>query len=106
VLLGRKPEWGRTLWDHVDIAKTLHGIGEVIVIDHRDCGAYTVFLGPDSMTEQGTETATHSRMLQKFSAEMKARHPDLGVELLLMALDGRVQTIAAQDAATAPRSPE
>jgi Putative carbonic anhydrase len=95
VLLDQKPDWGRTFWDHVDVAKKLHGIEEVIAIDHRDCGAYKVFLGPDSVKDAAAETASHTKMLQKFSTEMKTRHPDLGSELLLMALDGSVQTIAA-----------
>ncbi len=36
----------------------------------------------------------HGEVLRKFGAEIKVRHPDLGIELLLMALDGKVETIA------------
>jgi hypothetical protein len=95
VLLDQKPDWGHTFWDHVDLAKSLHQIEEVIVIDHRDCGAYKAFLGPDSVKDPATETATHQKMLRKLAAELKTRHPDLSSELFLMALDGSVQAIAA-----------
>ena len=95
VVLDQKPDWAHTFWDHVDIAKQLHGISQVIAIDHRDCGAFKVFLGPDSIKDPATETATHRRILGKFAAELKQRHPDLSSELFLMALDGSVQPIAA-----------
>jgi len=95
VLIEQKPDWARTFWDHVDIARELHGITDVIAIDHRDCGAFKVFLGPDRIKDPATETATHQRVMGKFAAELKARHPDLRSELFLMALDGSVQPIGA-----------
>src|SRR5207249_10135500 len=30
------PAWGATFWEHVQVAKELHHIKEVIVVDHRD----------------------------------------------------------------------
>ncbi|HTZ81140.1 MAG TPA: carbonic anhydrase, partial [Stellaceae bacterium] len=41
------PAWGETFWEHVKVARDLHHIHEVIVIDHRDCGAYRVVFGED-----------------------------------------------------------
>jgi len=32
--------WGPTFFDHLSIARALHGITEVWVFDHLDCGAY------------------------------------------------------------------
>lgn len=95
VLLDQKPDWAQTFWDHVDIAKKLHAIEEVIVIDHRDCGAYATFLGADSVKDPATETATHAKMLRALAGQVKSRHPDLSTQLFLMALDGSVQPIAA-----------
>src|SRR5215510_15117175 len=34
------PSWGKTFFEHLDVAIQLHQIHQVIVIDHRDCGAY------------------------------------------------------------------
>lgn len=88
------PAWGQTFWDHVGVAAQLHHIKRVIVIDHRDCGAYKLFLGPEHAKDRAVETAAHGREAAKLKAAIKARHPDLGVELLLMALDGSVEPLA------------
>ncbi|MDQ2101760.1 carbonic anhydrase [Azospirillum isscasi] len=92
-LTDKKKAWGEAFWDHVAVAKQLHHIKRVIVMDHRDCGAYRVFLGPDAVSDPEKETAVHAAQLRALGAEIRQRHPDLGVELLLMALDGSVETI-------------
>ncbi|AWJ87081.1 hypothetical protein TSH58p_27120 (plasmid) [Azospirillum sp. TSH58] len=97
-LTERKKAWGEAFWDHVAVAKQLHGIKRVMVMDHRDCGAYRVFLGTDQTGDLAAdperETAVHAEQLRALGAAIKERHPDLGVELLLMALDGSVEPIA------------
>src|SRR5688500_15834735 len=40
----RFPHWGRTFYEHLAIAKVLHGVSRVILLDHRDCGAYEQLL--------------------------------------------------------------
>jgi carbonic anhydrase len=77
----------------VDVAKQLHHIQKIIVLDHRDCGAYKVFLGPDSVKDVATETKSHATQLRKLADQIKQKHSELGVELLLMALDGSVEVI-------------
>jgi carbonic anhydrase len=32
--------WHKTFFDHLALAKKLHGVESVIVLEHRDCGAY------------------------------------------------------------------
>lgn len=83
--------WHRTFWDHVDVAIELHGIHEVIVVDHRDCGAYKLALGPESMATPELETAVHERTLKTFGQLVRTRYPGLGISAYLMALDGTVQ---------------
>ncbi len=93
-LTDQKKAWGEAFWDHVAVARQLHRIKRVMVLDHRDCGAYRVFLGPDVASDPEKETAVHTAQLRALGTEIKARHPDLEVELLLMALDGSVEVIA------------
>lgn len=93
-LTDQKKAWGEAFWDHVAVAKQLHRIRRVMVMDHRDCGAYRVFLKTDVAADPERETAIHAEQLRALGAGIKARHPDLEVELLLMALDGRVEAIA------------
>lgn len=94
-LTDKKPAWGEAFWDHVAVAKELHHIKRLIVMDHRDCGAYKVFLGMDVASDPAKETAVHGQYLTKLKAMVKERHPDLEVELLLMGLDGTVEKLAA-----------
>jgi hypothetical protein len=88
------PDWGRTFRQHLGIAIELHGIHEVIVIDHRDCGAYKVILGHDYARDPAAETRIHAEMLHRLRREILHEHPKLGVRLGLMALDGSVEPIA------------
>ncbi|UKJ75111.1 carbonic anhydrase [Azospirillum brasilense] len=93
-LTDQKKAWGEAFWDHVAVARQLHRIKRVMVMDHRDCGAYRVFLKTDVAADPDKETAAHAEQLRALGAAIKARHPGLEVELLLMSLDGSVESIA------------
>lgn len=88
------PAWNKTFWEHLDIAIKLHNIHKVIVMDHRDCGAYKVVLGEDFAKNPAKETAAHATQLKTLGGMIRKQHPKLEVELLLMALDGKVEVIA------------
>ena len=92
-LTDKYPAWGKTFWEHLDVAIQLHHIKKVMVMDHRDCGAYKVILGEDCCKDRDKETAVHAEKLKELRTQINAKHPKLGVELLLMALDGKVETI-------------
>ncbi|XLM20863.1 twin-arginine translocation signal domain-containing protein, partial [Chromobacterium piscinae] len=36
------PAWNTTFWEHLGVAIDLHHIKKVVLLDHRDCGAYKV----------------------------------------------------------------
>jgi hypothetical protein len=86
--------WGTAFFDHVQVALDLHKISKVMIMDHRDCGAYKVILGQDFGKDFEAETAIHAQQLQKVGEEIARRFPGLGVELLLMSLDGSVEVIS------------
>ena len=88
------PAWNKTFWEHLDVAIDLHGIHKVVLLDHRDCGAYKVILGEDFGKDRAKETAVHATKLRALRRQILAKHPKLAVELLLMSLDGKVETIA------------
>lgn len=87
------PEWAATFWKHVDTAKSLHHIEKVIVVDHRDCGAYKIVFGADSIADKDVETALHRSQMILLREEVKRRHPDLGFEGALMGLNGWVENM-------------
>lgn len=93
-LTGKRPAWGRTFREHLALALELHRIERVVVLDHRDCGAYRRLLGEAAMRDPGTEHRTHARVMRALQARIVRDHPRLKVDLRLMALDGSVETIS------------
>ncbi len=87
------PSSNQAFWDHVAIAKTLHNIKKVIVVDHRDCGAYKVAFGDAYAGKGEAETAQHKGVMLEAQAMLKAKFPDLGSEFYLMALNGKAERI-------------
>src|SRR5690348_6471921 len=65
------PSSNAAFWDHVGIAKQLHHIKKVIVVDHRDCGAYKVAFGKDFAGEKAAETAQHKGVMLQVQAMLK-----------------------------------
>jgi hypothetical protein len=59
-----------------------------------DCGAYKVILGPEHAKDPKTEKETHATQLKKLKAQIAQKYPKLKVEMLLMALDGKVDVIS------------
>lgn len=90
-----KPAWGELFWEHVDLARSLHGIRRVIVIDHRDCGACKAFVTSDCADDHQRELEIHSKPLKDLRSEVAKRAPELEVDLYLMDLDGSVEEIVA-----------
>lgn len=88
------PSWNKTFWEHLDIAIKLHNIHTIILMDHRDCGAYKVILGDEHTKNADTEKATHALELRMLKAEILKKYPTLKIEMLLMSLDGKVETIS------------
>jgi len=87
------PSSNAALWDHVGIAKQLHHIKKLIVVDHSDCGAYKVAFGTAFKDEGAAETTQHKVLMQQVKAKLAKTHPDLTAEFYLMALDGKTERV-------------
>lgn len=87
------PSANAAFWDQLQIAKELHHVKKVIALDHRDCGAYKVAFGKHYAGEGKAEMEQHKRVMLHLQAALKRRHPDLGSEFYLMALDGTAEKI-------------
>jgi carbonic anhydrase len=87
------PSSNAAFWDHIGIAKQLHHIKKVIVVDHRDCGAYKVAYGKDYQGQGAAETAQHKSVMEQVKAKLAKTHPDLTAEFYLMALDGTAERV-------------
>jgi carbonic anhydrase len=87
------PESNAAFWSHIGIAKQLHNIKKVIVLDHRDCGAFKVAYGKDYKGEGAAETVQHKTVMQQVKDRLAKTHPDLASEFYLMALDGSAERV-------------
>jgi len=87
------PAWNRTFWEHLDVSIKLHHIKKVIILDHRDCGAYKVIFEEDFSKHPTREKAIHEEKLRHLAAKIKGKYPSLETELLLMDLSGDVEKI-------------
>ncbi|MGH6683143.1 MAG: carbonic anhydrase [Pseudolabrys sp.] len=86
--------WAPAFWDNLAASIEIHGIGKVIAINHRDCGAAKIAYGAEAVKDKAAETATHKAALLEFKKQVAERQPKLATELHLMALNGTVQTFA------------
>lgn len=81
-------DWHKTFWDNLGTSIQLQSIAKVIVINHRDCSAAKIAYGEAAVADPAAETKTHRDALAEFRKQLAERHPKLGVETGLMALDG------------------
>ncbi|SIO29986.1 hypothetical protein SAMN05444166_3601 [Singulisphaera sp. GP187] len=88
------PHWGQTFWDHVDIARELHDIREIYILEHSQCGAYRKLLGLVFGEHDETEALAHAEVASRLKSQIRDRHPDLGVRAFLMDLSGGVTELA------------
>jgi carbonic anhydrase len=84
-------EWHKTFWENLGASVQLHNIKKVVVVNHRDCGAAKIAYGDAKVADAAAETVTHREALLEFRKQLKEKHPNLGVELRLMSLDGKLE---------------
>lgn len=68
----------------IDIAKRLHDIDEVILMNHTDCGAYG---GRDAFTNELLEEEKHELDMREARAFVLSRFPSLKARLILARID-------------------
>jgi len=78
--------WQQFFLEHLGLAKELHRIKRVVVIGHRDCGAYKKFgLLPERPTPE-EERAAHKLQADKLEVLVHRFHRDLKVDKFLLSL--------------------
>ena len=84
----RKPHWEQTFLEHVAISIALHSITKVVVMDHRDCGAYRKF-GLLAKEDNGTakEKAVHFQQMKRLKTLVKREFPQLGFHGILLPIE-------------------
>lgn len=93
------PNWGQTFLEHVDVAIKLHNIHKVIILDHRDCGAYRVFLKQDGVEkDRAKENKVHLEQMNALAETIQKKYPQLEVELAIIDLEGKVEELGKKAA--------
>ncbi len=91
-----KSVWKQTFSEHLTVAKSLHQIHKVIVMDHWDCGAYKATFGDDLYQDEKKAIQMHSKKLHAISVDIKKQYPELEFEGLLMDLEGKVTQLEGE----------
>lgn len=84
--------WRKTVDDHIGLAKKLHHIKEIIVIDHMDCGAYRIFYNKPKLSRE-EEMILHKENFDKFKKLIEKAYPELVVSTYLMDINGKLINI-------------
>jgi hypothetical protein len=87
------PEWKQLLNKHIELAKEINKITEVLVIDHMKCDAYKTFYNKPDLSET-EELSLHETNLRLFKENINKTFPELKVYTYLMQLDGTVKLMS------------
>ena len=77
--------WDNVFKEHVNLAKDLHSIKEIIVIDHMQCGMYKDYYGELSTVD---EFIKHKENLRISRDSLNELFPDLKVSLYIIDIEG------------------
>ncbi|WP_372618065.1 hypothetical protein [Falsiroseomonas sp.] len=97
-----RPAWNAALWENLAASRQLHGVRKVVFINHRDCGAMHLWAGRRLSDDPAEELRQHHAVLTRAAEAVRARHPDMSVEVKLMELDGSVRILPCAACAPAP----
>ena len=81
--------WGKALMEHIDVAIDLHGIKQLLVFDHLDCGAYKIFLELD----EDDDVKPHKKEIKKLEKKIKKKYPDLEFRGFIMGKTGKIYRV-------------
>lgn len=78
--------WREALVTHIRAAQAIHHpITKLVILEHRQCGAYKHFLGLDwEQVLPGDEAQVHQAQVQKLAAYLKTEFPGFTVDALLL----------------------
>ena len=85
--------WHRAFWENLEASIALHQISKIIVVNHRDCGAAKLAYEDVDWGDRDEETRKHREALAEFRSELSRRFPKLGIEAILMDINGEYEAI-------------
>ncbi len=96
----------QVLLDHVRIAIVLHGIKDVYIVEHEDCGAYANFLNPRKvdMFTPAAKLRLHKTFAQELADDLCETHKEheLNAHCFFIDLRGNVELLYTRPAGSRP----
>lgn len=90
--VGSFAEWENVFIQHVEVAKDLHGITDVYVFEHQNCGAYESFLNTNPQTIED-EITVHQQFASALGERLK-KNLKLNVTTFFINLRGDVKVLS------------
>lgn len=86
--------WSETLDNHIELAIKLHGIGDIYIIEHQDCGAYINLLNPKKvdLSTLNSEKNWHKKISTDLANDINKKHK-LHVHCFYIDLRGNVELL-------------
>ena len=85
----RFKKWHKTFYDNLAISIKLHKIENLIVINHKDCGAAKIANGKKEFNTVN-EKIIHENSFLKLKKKIKKKFPKLKIEINLISLDNKI----------------
>ena len=85
----RFKKWHKTFYDNLATSIKLHKIENLIVINHKDCGAAKIANGKKEFNTVN-EKIIHENSFLKLKKKIKKKFPKLKIEMKLISLDNKI----------------
>ena len=85
----RFKKWHKTFYDNLATSIKLHKIENLIVINHKDCGAAKIANGKKEFNTVN-EKIIHENSFLKLKKKIKKKFPKLKIEMNLISLDNKI----------------
>ena len=89
VTYNRFKKWHKTFYDNLATSIKLHKIENLIVINHKDCGAAKIANGKKEFNTVN-EKIIHENSFLKLKKKIKKKFPNLKIEMNLISLDNKI----------------
>lgn len=83
--------WKKAFLDHLELAKDLHKVTELMIIDHMNCGAYKKFYNKELSYQE--EYLLHLQNFKKIKEYFDIHKQNIQLKFFLMDLNGSVNEI-------------
>ncbi len=85
--------WTKTMDDHITIAKDLHHIEDIYIVEHQDCGAYKAFINVDiSNLSLNEEIEMHKQFATELANKLRNKF-GINAHCFFIDLRGNVENL-------------